>query len=145
MPLTFNYENVANKDVVCTDPNDPDKFHPVLDAIVMLSMVCGYNDINERTYRWIHKRIAQYEAIVGAYLGYTGEDNKRKSIYITLEDVQRYIGLTLNTTRTQDSQWRLDLARIARRQTESLLYKQGSAYDFVQRLHEAKQKETANG
>jgi hypothetical protein len=144
MSLNFNYANVADKDVVCTDPNNAEKYHPVFDALIWLSMICGYNKITEDNCAKVYTRIAQYQAVVGAYLGYAGEDGKRVPLYITLEDVRRYIGMQTNVTAETDSQWNKRLAVLALEEASRKAHKQGtSAYDTVQRLHDEKVKEAA--
>lgn len=147
MSLNFNYANVADKDVVCTDPSDEDQYHPVFDALVWMSLICGYNKITEdNCEKVVYSRVAQYQAIVGAYLGYAGEDGKRVPLYITRDDVKRYIGLTTNVTALTDAQWSKKLAAHALDEGRRNIHRQGtSAYDTVQRLHEQRQqqKETA--
>lgn len=111
MSLNFNYANVTNKDEVTTSPFDPESHHPVLDAIVLLSMVCGYNEITEDNAPLVAKRIAQYELINGSYLRLV-EDGKPVPVYITLVDVLTYVGLRMNTTKMTDAQWNKSMLRM---------------------------------
>lgn len=142
MSLNFNYANVADKDVVCTDPSDENKYHPVFDALIWLSMVCGYNKIAEDNCAKVYTRIAQYQAVVGAYLGYAGEDGERVPLYITLEDVRRYIGMHTNVTSMTDAQWNKRLAATALEEASRKAYKQNtSAYELIRIMNEQRQQQ----
>ena len=114
MALHFNYENVVNKDVVCTDPNDPDKYHPVFNALIWLSMICGYNQITKKTYAKVYERIAMYEQVSGTFLSRSDDDGKPVPVRITEDDVQMYIGMTTNASTLTDAQWVKKIAKLAR-------------------------------
>lgn len=114
MPLNFKYADVHNKDVVCTDPNDPDKYHPVFNAIVWLSLICGYSQITDKNYRKVYERIATYEAVSGTFLQRSNDDGKPVPVRITEDDVALYIGLTTNASPLTDAQWVKKVAKLAR-------------------------------
>lgn len=114
MPLSFNYADVHNKDVVCTDPNDPDKYHPVFNALIWLSMICGYNQITKKTYAKVYERIAMYEQVSGAFLSRSDDDGKPVPVRITEDDVALYIGMTTNASTLTDAEWVKKVAKLAR-------------------------------
>ena len=112
MALNFNYADVVDKDVVCTDPTDPDKYHPVFNAIVWLSLICGYSSITAANAEKVHARIAQYELVSGGMLAVL-DDGRRRPLFITLDDVKRYIGLRTNAPTYREAQWAKMLAQMA--------------------------------
>ena len=106
MPLTWSTANVANRQEVDTDPHDEKSWHPVCFGIVMLSMNCGYNAITEKNWEEVAQRIAVWQHIFGAYLG-TRDDE----VYITVQDVRRYIGLTTNASTMTKTQFNKRVAQ----------------------------------
>lgn len=106
MALHFDFRDVANSPHVTTSPDtrgkDPEKWHPVADALVWLSLLCGFNHITEANYKKIAKRIAEYQQVSGAYLSH----NLMTKIYITEADVKTYIGLKTNASPMSDAKWR---------------------------------------
>lgn len=141
MPLSFNYENVVNKDVVCTDPSDPDKYHPVFNALIWLSMICGYNQITEKNYTKVHERIAMYEQVSGAFLHRSNDDGKPVPVRITEVDVALYVGMTTNASLLTDAEWVKKIAKLARdRGMTEAQYQGTSAYA----LHAERAEELAS-
>lgn len=108
MALHFNFSNVADYQTVTADPSDPEKWHPVADALVWLSMICGYNSITLKNVDKVITRIMAYQAVAGAYLRHKGAP-----IYLTAEDVRRFVGMTTNASTMTDAQWQRHLGKLA--------------------------------
>jgi len=108
MSLNFDFRKVANYEAVTTDPADPQSWHPVADALVWLSLQCGFNEITPKNVNKVIDRIMAYQVVHGAYLGPNGGD-----IYIMPVDIRRFVGMRTNATRLTDAQWHRRLGRIA--------------------------------
>lgn len=112
MGLHFNFSKVVDHQRVTTNPTNPDEWHPVADALVWLSMICGFNRIDDKNHAKVALRIAAYQVVTGAYLGRIVM-GKRSPIYITPQDVKRFIGMTTNASTMTDAQWMKRLGQIA--------------------------------
>lgn len=111
MALHFDYKNVRDWKVASTHPNYPDKWHPVGETLVWMSLVCGYNKITEANAEKIAQRLMEYQTINGPLLEYgttEGPTGQRK-LYIDLPEVKRHIGLTTNASSMTDAEWRKHL------------------------------------
>lgn len=116
MSLNFDYKKVANWEAASTHPCFPDEWHPIGNALVWMSMVCGYGEITQRNAVKIAQRLMEYQAVKGPLLEYTtpdenGERASRK-LYIDLPEVQRYIGLCTNASTMTDREWNKKLLDI---------------------------------
>jgi hypothetical protein len=111
MPVHFDFSRVHNHEAVTTNPTDPTRWHPVADALVWLSMICGYNEITEKNVEKVIERIMQFQSVKGAFLrGGRDENNSPKPIYIMPTDVKRFIGMHTNASPFTDAQWRRKVA-----------------------------------
>jgi hypothetical protein len=108
MSLNFDFRKVANYEAVTTDPADPQSWHPVADALVWLSMQCGFNEITPKNVDKVIDRIMAYQVVLGAYLHPDGGE-----IYIMPVDIRRFVGMRTNATRLTDAQWHRRLGRVA--------------------------------
>ena len=113
MALHFNFSKVRDYQSVTTDPKDDTKWHPVADALVWLSMICGFNQITAKNYEKVYHRIAAYQQVRGSYLRRYNEANELVDVYITYADVQRFIGMDTNASTMTDAQWIKRLGEIA--------------------------------
>ena len=143
MGLNFSFTKVANYEAVTSDPTDAERWHPVADALVWLSLICGYQEITARTVDKVIARILTYQAVTGAYLSFKGAP-----VYITAEDVRRFIGLQTNASAMTDAQWAKHIARIATDQGKCLKGKledkqTPSALSEVQRIWDNAQPKAA--
>jgi len=115
--MSLDFSLVAIKDRVSeeeweritTHPDDWGKeegqrWHPVADALVWLSMLLGFNRITEENYEKIAKRIAAYEDAFGPYLK-GSEVFGDKPTRITAADVKLYIGLRTNASEMSDAKY----------------------------------------
>lgn len=108
MALSFDFSKVDDYKAVTIDPANEENWHPVADALVWLSMLCGYGEITEKNVHKVTARIMAYQAVAGAYLRYKGEP-----VYVTPEDIRRFIGLRTNASTMTDKQWQTRLGGIA--------------------------------
>lgn len=104
MSLNFSYKGIP--DAICTDPNDPEQYHPVLDGIVWLALACGFSRITYENWEKVAQRIMELQMVCGAWLCTKGTAGVQKPLYILPEDVKQYIGFTANVTDMTDAQWR---------------------------------------
>ncbi len=110
MSLDFDFSKVPLYEEVTTDPTDPTKWHPVADALVRLSLHCGYAEITPKNVDKVIDRIMAYQVVLGAYL----HPDDGGEIYIMPVDIRRFVGMRTNATRLTDAQWRRSrLGRVA--------------------------------
>jgi hypothetical protein len=109
MALHFNYTKCTapeglTHDHLTTSPDSADKWHPVGESLVWLSLLCDFGKIEDVEDVW--KRISLWQALNGAYMRMpdlaTGE---RRDVYITRKDVETYKGLTTNVTTVPFKTW----------------------------------------
>ena len=102
MALHFNYKNVADQSLI-EDPTDKDRYHPVFDALIWLSLSCGYNEITKNNAAKVYLRVKTFQLVSGAYFRKRQEGTPGIPVYITQADVDAYIGLTTNASTMTDS------------------------------------------
>lgn len=112
MALSFNFSAVHNHERVTTDPTDPNKWHPVADALVWLSMICGFDEITEKNCDKVADRVLGFQKATSPYLCRL-VNGKRVDVLVTPDDVRRFVGMTTNAPTMTDSQWLKRLGMIA--------------------------------
>ena len=137
MSLKFNYKRVENWEAASTHPCYPDDWHPIGNALVWMSMVCGYNEITEKNATKVAQRLMEYQALKGPLLEYTTPDENGESVnrklYIDTPEVQRYIGLTTNASPMTDREWNKKLLDLVSTEAAELrYYRRNSATTLVQ-------------
>ncbi|WP_193175250.1 hypothetical protein [Oricola nitratireducens] len=90
---------------ISTDPDGRDgpregwDWHPVTEALVSHSVVCGFNEITERNALEISRRIATYERNKSPSLARRNPDTRKiERVYLTFEDVWNHVGLSTNAS-----------------------------------------------
>jgi hypothetical protein len=122
MSLDFDVSNVPNYLHVTTSPwtrgkpQSDQTWHPVTNALVWLSMTCGYSSITSDNFASIARRIGQYQQVFGPYLS----SAEWPATYITLEDVRMHIGLRTNASRVSEKQWQAHLIRMMERDVQQI-------------------------
>jgi len=101
MSLNFNYKSID--DALVNHPGNAEEHHPVFEALVWMSMVCGYNKITKDNAAKIYERIKASQAMHGALVRKKRESNTTSAVYITQRDVEAYIGLTTNASTLTDA------------------------------------------
>lgn len=101
MSLDFSYKGIDP--VLVEHPGNSEQYHPVLQALVWMSMCCGYNKITKDNADKVYQRIKACQAMHGAFVDKKREGNWTTAVYITLRDVEAYIGLTTNASTLTDA------------------------------------------
>jgi len=116
MSLNFDYKQVADWEAASTHPLYPDDWHPIGNALVWSSMVCGYSTITEKNAKRIAQRLMEYQMVSGPLVEYTVSDEpgsrSTRSLYIDEPEVRRYIGLRTNASTMTDREWNKKLLDI---------------------------------
>jgi len=104
MSLDFSYENCGKtkeeRELLMTHPADSTQWHPVGNALVWLSLSCGYNKITEDNLDSVWRRVDASQRLFGPQFGYdTG------LVWLTKADVEKYIGLSTNVSAKTDAQF----------------------------------------
>jgi hypothetical protein len=104
MSLDFSYAKCKNVELVSTNPCNKDEWHPVGNALVWASIPCGFNRIDEKNVDHVWARINAYQHLGGALL----KSATTGPIWLTRDDIVKYIGLTTNASPKGDLEfWRL--------------------------------------
>ena len=113
MSFIFSFKACKNIDGknIYDHPNDPEKWHPVAEALAFVTMTIGIGSITEKNADKFFERLSLYQAVTGPLIRY-GDGTKT---YITLEDVKDYIGMTTNASNYGDAQWKKRIIEIASR------------------------------
>ena len=126
MSLDFSYKNVHDYEAVSTHPMYPDDWHPIGNALVWMSMVCGYNQITEANAVKIAQRLMEYQAVIGPLVEYSISETEgprsKRSLYIDIAEVRRFIGLRTNASSMTDREWNKKLLSIVSSHAADLRY-----------------------
>ncbi len=71
----------------------------ITNALIWHSMTCGFNEITEKNYKEIWFRVNLWETYKGSYLSFRTKKGTYKKYFITLEDIEKRIGLYTNADR----------------------------------------------
>lgn len=95
MSLDFNYANCAGPS---TCPDNPDQYHPVMNALIWTAMSIGLGAITEKNWEeWVF-RIRFSDWVAGETYLRTHTDDGPVKYVITVEEIKSYIGLTTNVS-----------------------------------------------
>lgn len=100
MSLDFSYKGIDP--VLVEHPGDSEEYHPVPQALVWMSVSCGFNKITTDNAAKIYERIKACQAMHGAFIRKKRETNWTTAVYITRRDVDAFIGLTSNASTLTD-------------------------------------------
>jgi len=103
MSLDFSYKGIDP--VLVEHPGDSEEYHPVLQALVWMSMSCGYSRITKDNADKVYLRVRACQLMHGAFVHKKRQTNSISAVYITKRDVESYIGLTTNATALTDPQF----------------------------------------
>ena len=98
MALTWDVKKIKNSGVVTTDPNDPNKWHPVTETLVWYCLFVGMPAITEKNRDEFYTRVRVWESVNGPQLQSMGENGPEPKP-ITLDNVIEHVGLETNVTR----------------------------------------------
>jgi hypothetical protein len=88
MALNWNIEKCKDYKSLTTD-----KEYPITDSLIWGTLMVGIGDITEKNFKEFYARFNLMQRLTGAFLTRNG-----KPYYITLEDIQRRIGLSTNVS-----------------------------------------------
>jgi hypothetical protein len=103
MSLDFSYKGIDP--VLVEHPGDSEEYHPVLQALVWMSLSCGYSRITKDSVDKVYLRVRACQLMHGAFVHKKRETNSISAVYITRRDVEAYVGLTTNATALTDPQF----------------------------------------
>ena len=103
MSLDFSYKGIDP--VLVEHPGDSEEYHPVLQALVWMSVSCGYSRITKDNVPKVYERVRACQLMHGAFVHKKRETNSISAVYITRRDVEAYVGLTTNATALTDPQF----------------------------------------
>lgn len=124
MPLIAQYTKIKNFEEVCFhrsfDPDNPQQHHlePATSTLVFLSMVVGLDEITEENCAEWLLRFRIYEDLFGAQTEVPLAKGGRRRRRITLTDIRRHIGLTVNVNPVSRAKWRAHIAKLIFREQE---------------------------
>jgi hypothetical protein len=102
MALYWDLSKVRDCEQVNGDPANPENMHPVLHYLLFSCMAVGLRGITEKNKDKFFERLTIYQKMCGSALRYrTGNDVV--DVYITMEDIERYIGLKVNVSDETDA------------------------------------------
>jgi len=108
MPLTYNFREVADFEAL-----HEDHFQGLIsDVLIWCSMPLEVGVITEDNYRLVHLGIQVLEMNGAMLHGPADEHGKSQPYFITVEDVERRIGLTTNTGSGSKTQIAKNIRRI---------------------------------
>jgi len=99
MALTWDVTKVKDYAINFPDGGTPEnpEWNFITNAIVWLSLICGFRTIDEGNYVEVFARIKAYEDAFGAYCHNT-EGPQPIPRPITLDDIKKHIGFTSNAS-----------------------------------------------
>ena len=114
MSLNWQVNQIENNEIVTTrpkaSPDEKDRWHPVTEALVWYSLICGFNQITEKNFDDVWGRIRCFEMIAPMM-----SDGER----LAEEDVRRHIGLTTNASPKTPAQFAKHFVDCAKREYAS--------------------------
>ena len=123
MSLNFNLVPIRERigddafERLTTHPADVGKksqrWHPVTDALIWLSLLCGFNKITEENAFTVATRIIAYENATGPYLS-----GGKEPLRINLLDVRAHIGMTTNASTYTDAKFKTWLIGVVMREAQ---------------------------
>lgn len=102
MALTWDVSKVENYLEVTTHPDDPDKWHPVTEALIWNSYYVGMPSITALNVDEFVNRVQFYERVFGPLL-HSGDGTGRP---LTREDIVSHIGFRTNASFMTDAKFR---------------------------------------
>ena len=137
MSLDFNLNDVKlylgpNFEPLTRHPEDPERWHPVVEAVVFGCMHIGLGEITEKSIDEWWRRYAMFQEVAGPPLR-----SRQGEIYLTRADVEKFVGLTTNVSAMGKREFKEKLMRIIEANAERGPGQDGSAYDVIARHREA--------
>ncbi|MDD4989660.1 MAG: hypothetical protein PHV42_04525 [Candidatus Pacebacteria bacterium] len=124
MSLNWNLKNVKNHDSVCfsKDEKGRERMECLTEVLITMTMSVDLGEISEKNYKEFFIRIDMLQRGLGGLMnkvvaGKNGGDDL-ETIWITLEDIRKHIGLTTNVSDKSSAAFSKRFAERMRRQSE---------------------------
>jgi hypothetical protein len=99
MSLNWDLRSIKDLDAIRNNPLKPDEQHPVLYWLIWAMLPIGMPGITEQNKAKVYERLCIYQLMTGPALKYTDG----VAVYVTMEDVERCIGLKVNVGTETDA------------------------------------------
>lgn len=100
MSLNWSLENVENGQELASNMD------ATTESIIWYTMLIGMPSITEDNAVEFYKRVAFYEKLFGSNVYHIDENNNRVSDYITIDDINKHIGLRTNASTITATKYR---------------------------------------
>lgn len=110
MALTWSVSSIPNHERVTTAPFRRDgktQWHPATEALVWLSVHCGFSTITEKNVDDVAERIRIWEHYIGAPMR-----SSSGPLRVSMDDIRDHIGLSTNVTTLNQHQFWAKVRRI---------------------------------
>ena len=125
MALTWDITAVQNTKELCWIPSKEEagkvELNPVTNTLIWATMLIGFSKITAKNYKEFHRRLVEFEVIVGHGMIDYWEEGERKSRMPTLQEIQDHVGLAANATVMESRKWSSNLARLVHEEATSRL------------------------
>lgn len=108
MALHWDVGSIANYKEVTTSPFDPKKWHPVTWYLITACMPVGLRGITEKNKAKFFERLTIYQRMTGPALQFSDTEKPGGpliDVYITMEDIERHVGLSVNVGDESDTKF----------------------------------------
>lgn len=128
MSLNYDYSKIP-KDSPTISEHDEDKMHPVLNALIWLTMPIGLYEITEKNLDEWEARLRIYEGTFGAWLRKTqGKGKPPVDTPITRAELEQYVGLGTNASSLTRAKFMKQVAqRVDREVREARMHREKNA------------------
>jgi hypothetical protein len=111
MPVHWDVSKIKNHEIVTTHPKDPNRWHPLTDALVNACSAVGLTDISEKNFEEWLWRLAFMEAVGEGGMLFDWFDDKGNQLdkprerNYTRAEIESHIGLRTNWGTLTRQQW----------------------------------------
>ena len=113
MALTWDITGVKDSKKLCWIPSDEEgkvEMGVLTNTLIWSTMLIGMNTITEKNSKEFHKRLIEFEVILGT--GILIKDGETRQP--TLEEVQSHTGLKTNATIMESRKWGNNIKRLVK-------------------------------
>lgn len=97
-------------------PDDKHRYNPVTEVLIFAALPCGFNEITEKNWRQVARRIDLYERTFGTFL----TSPNGRPVFIDEDHVKRHIGMRTNASTLTEAQFKKKMGENAIREMQSL-------------------------
>lgn len=123
MSLDYSLKDIVDYEQTCyIKLTDGFILCPAVEALIWLSIPCGFNSITKKNWKEVFKRIYIEELLTGARRSrHDQATNTTDKVYFTPEEVCRYIGLKTNASTLTLNQYGARLVKSRERDANNVL------------------------